>query len=315
MKGFLDLVVCGPDMSGTGTQITDIAKYFISKGYRVRDIRGTETDALFHAEEFQGQLPTSLKNLTHLRELPHSSEIYQRFLFYAHQKLSGGGTNEDLQVASMIKNSVSTFVNPESADVWIMEEPTKRGAGQICRATEQNRSQYHDRMNGKAAAEAHSIYRTDEFLRFRRVLRQKGRIIIRSRSEESACYQIKDKDILPNGVPLDDYLNLEGHKIAFANPPGYIFVVCGPANWTEQDYLKLKEERSGGRFLDDHELNVAYQLLVNNRYATDWISRLYEKGCERHNLKVPQITRFGINGSKEEIKKQMAHELERILAH
>ena len=41
-EDFCDIVVGGPDMSGTSTQIKGIITYFKSKGLRVRDIRGDE---------------------------------------------------------------------------------------------------------------------------------------------------------------------------------------------------------------------------------------------------------------------------------
>jgi len=52
VENFLDLVIGGPDMSGTTTQIDDIINYFQEQGKIVRDLRGTEIDALFHAEVF-----------------------------------------------------------------------------------------------------------------------------------------------------------------------------------------------------------------------------------------------------------------------
>ena len=78
----------------------------------------------------------------------------------------------------MMQNKVTSYIDPNSADVWIMEEPTKRGAGQVNRVIEQNRSAFNDELNPKAAAETHSVYRTDEFLRFRKPLRENNKIII-----------------------------------------------------------------------------------------------------------------------------------------
>jgi hypothetical protein len=323
---FVDLVIGGPDMSGTSTQVQNAIEYSQGQGKIVRDIRGTEIDALFHSREFQKEVRMhSSKIYLDFSQFLVRAERWQQskvslsspnaFLKYVNKLLSGGGTNQDLRVASMIKNNVSTYIDPNSADVWIMEEPSKRGAGQVCRALEQNRSEYGDQMNPIAAAETHSVYRTDEFLRFRKPLRENGKIIIRSRSEESACYQIFDKDHLPNGVPIQYYLNLAGHKVAFANPPSHLFVVCGPENWTEKDYLEMKRERSGvGRFEDDHERNAPYQVLINRRYTTDWLDNLYKEGCSRTGADIPTITRFDIYDSKSEIKRKMNLELEKILA-
>lgn len=319
--GFVDLVIGGPDMSGTSTQIEDVSEYFLSKGKVVRDIRGTEIDALFHSEKFQARVGAGWddyfinlrKFLSAVVDTPSSLVSARDFLWDVNELLGGGGTNQDLRVASMVENNVSTYVNPDSADVWIMEEPTKRGAGQVNRVIEQNRSSFGSEIDPVAAAETHSVYRTDEFLRFRGPLRVKGKTVVRSRSEESACYQIFDEKNLPNGVPRDYYFNLAGHKVAFANPPTHIFVVCGPESWTEKDYLKLKKERSGdGRSEDDYERMAGYQVLVNRRYATDWLEGLYKEGCGKFGVEAPKITRFNIYDFKSEIKAKMASELEKI---
>ncbi len=304
---FLDLVIAGPDMSGTSTQIGDIVNYFKKKNLAVRDLRGTEIDALFHAEIFR-LLNSKFSSVS---ELPEHIRNY--FLFKTYKLMSGGGTNQDLQIASCVRNNVTTYIDPNSADVWIMEEPTKRGAGQLNRTIEQNRSQFGDEMNPIAAALAHQAYRTDEFLRFRKAFRGNNKIIIRSRSEESACYQILDSQFLQNGISMEDYLNLPGHKIAFKNSPTNIFVVCGPEDWTTQDYLKLKSQRSNGRAIDDYESNAEYQVLVNKRYASNWIDELYEKGCAIHGGIVPEITRFNIYDSKGQIKEKIISKLETIL--
>lgn len=313
---FVDLVIGGPDMSGTSTQVEDMMRYFENKGMFVRDIRGTEVDALFHVSLFEG-INSGLKSFEKFREkswITDNSEAITNFYGATTGLLFGAGTNQDLRVASMVENDVTTYVNPDSADVWVMEEPTKRGAGQVCRVIEQNRSKFGGVINPTAAAEAHSVYRTDEFLRFREPLREKGKIIVRSRSEESGCYQIFDEKSLPNGVSRDYYLNLSGHNVAFANPPSDIFVVCGSGNWTERDYLDLKRERSGkDRTEDDHEADAGYQVLVNRRYATDWLEGLYEEGCGRFGAAVPRITRFSIYDSKAEIREKMNSKLEEIM--
>lgn len=313
MNKYVDLVIGGPDMSGTGTQINDIIKFFQSIGKRVRDIRGTEICALFHAEIFK-QYDSKYLNLKEfLTDQSVSFEDKQKFIFEANQLLIGGGTNEDLKIASFLDNGVSTYINPDSSDVWIMEEPTKRGAGQVNRAIEQHRTKYSSILDPIAAAYAHQTYRVDEFLRFRKILREKNKIIIRSRSEESGCYQIHDKARLPNGIPREEYLKLPGHQIAFSHPPTHLFIVCAPPNWTRQEYLILKKERKKGRLVDDHETNVDYQLLVNKRYATEWLDNLYKEGCKIHKAKLPEITRFSMYDNKEQIRKQMIDKLKSIL--
>lgn len=305
----LDLVIAGPDMSGTTTQISNTIKFFENRGIQVRDIRGTEIDALFHAEEFL-QYNAEFRSLQDYLKSQRPETEKNQLLRQVTEKLIGGGTNQDLQVASMVQNECSTYINPNSADVWIMEEPTKRGAGQVCRAIEQNRSKYGDTLNGTSAAHAHQAYRTDEFLRFRKTLREQGKAVIRSRSEESACYQIYDEENLQSGITEEAYLELPGHKVAFANPPTDIFVACAIEGWTKESYLKLKQERSGGRALDDHESNWSYQILVNERYRTQWLDNLYAKGCDLHEAKEPTISRFNLYDSMKDIEKQMNEKLE-----
>ena len=91
---FMDMSIGGPDMSGTTLQIKNIIGYFQGKGEIVRDIRGTEIDALFHAEKFLrfnkskialyvwedawNELPTDLRNedgdyYTYRSPTPHFS--------------------------------------------------------------------------------------------------------------------------------------------------------------------------------------------------------------------------------------------------
>lgn len=308
----LDLVIAGPDMSGTTTQISNTIKFFENKGFRVRDIRGTEIDALFHAEEFL-KYNKEFRSLQDYLKSQRTDTEKNQLLRQITQKLIGGGTNQDLQIASMVQNECSTFIDPNSADVWIMEEPTKRGAGQVNRTIEQNRSKYKNTLNATSAALAHQAYRTDEFLRFRRILRENNGIIVRSRSEESACYQIYDEESLHSGITEDEYLQLPGHKIAFGNAPTNIFIACAIQGWTKESYLKLKQERSGGRALDDHESNWSYQILVNERYRTNWLENLYTKGCELHQGETPSISRFDLYDSMKDIEEQMNGRLENLL--
>jgi len=312
-KKFIDLVVAGPDFSGTTTQIGDINDYLRSRDLCVRDIRGNEIEALFHADIFShfNKCYSSLKEFS----LAEDTDMFKRddVLFQAFCRLTGLSRNLDLMVASMVKNDCTTYINPNSADAWIMEEPTRRSAGQMSRVIEQNRSKFGSNMDAYSAALTHQAYRIDEFLRFRKPLRDAGKIIIRSRSEESACYQIYDEKDLHSGIGLNEYLGLPGHKIAFANPPTHIFVVCGPENWDKGEYLKLKSERTGSRILDDHEKNYSYQLLVNRRYAGDWINNLYKQACSIYGSKEPEIIKFDIYDSKEEIKREIVERLGQIL--
>lgn len=310
----IDLVISGPDMSGTGTQVADTIKFFQSIGKTVRDLRRTEIDAMFHAQIFS-DLNSDFLNLNDFLSDPSvQTETKTDFILKAHQILAGGGTNADLKIASFLDNEVSTYIDSDSADVWVLEEPTKRGAGQVNRAIEQHRTKYLSTMDPVAAVYAHQAYRIDEFLRFRRILRGLGKIILRSRSEESACYQVYEEKSLPNAITKEQYLKLPGHKIAFTHPPTHIFIVCALEGWTKDTYLELKRQRSGdGRIIDDHEANVDYQILVNERYRSNWLENLYEEGCAMYNSLPPKIFRFNIYDSKGEIKRQMQDNLKSLL--
>ena len=321
-KKCIDLVVCGPDMSGTGTQINDIINFFCYINKKVRDIRGTEIEALFHAEIFSNfnSKYTNFKEFLNDKNVTLNKKMELNFditklLIGEWDSRQFDNTNKDLKIASFLKNDVSTYINPDSADVWIMEEPTKRGAGQVNRTIEQHRTKYESSFDPIAATYAHQTYRIDEFLRFRKVLREKNKIIIRSRSEESACYQIYDKDKLPEGIKMKDYLNLPGIKTAFANPPTHLFVVCAPSTWTTKEYIKMKKERGKGRTNDDYEKNAEYQVLVNFRYATNWLYNLYKEGCRLNKSEIPKIIKMSIYDSKERIKSNMVNELKNIIAN
>jgi len=306
-KKFLDLVIGGCDFSGTSTQINDLIEYFKSKGEKVRDLRGDEKDALFHAEIMKPYNNTH----TSFNEVMSNRKIHpfiQIDVFNHINKI----LNMNSKISSMVQNDITEYINPNSADVWIMEEPTNRGAGQTVRRFELYRSKFGDKINPISAALAHQAYRSEEFFRFRKIIREEGKRVIRSRSEESACYQISDKRYLLNGIPREQYLSLPGHQVAFGNPPTNIFVIVGPEDWKPNDYIKLREERCGERILDDHEKNVGYQLMVNKRYSTNWLEELYEEGCRMRGGNPPEITRFSINDSREDIKKKMINKLELI---
>ena len=307
VENFLDLVIGGPDMSGTTTQIDDIINYFQEQGKIVRDLRGTEIDALFHAEVFFKYN----KDYTNLQEFLNNTKVTRKKnLIFKLTELA-----RKSKLSSMVRNDVSMYITPNSADVWISEEPPKRGAGQTNRFIEQNRSKWDSSIDPQAAAVSHSVYRIEEFFRFRQPLRKAGKILLRSRSEESAPYQIYDKEKLSNGISLSDYLNLPWHEFAFGYAPTHIFIACAPLeeDWTTEKYLELKNQREGDRKLDDHELNPSYQVLVNQRYASNWLETLYEKGCKMYRGKVPEIYRFNMLLPLGQIKEQMLGRLTNII--
>ena len=276
---FFDIVVSGPDMSGTSSQVGDIISYFEEKGLKVRDLRYGEADALFHAERFK-DLNRDFRSLRECKEALKNGDMSPSETWGAFKEW------EDLVArkphrygASCVENDVSTYINPESADVWVLEEPSKRG---LVRMVDMNMSQFGSEHNPRIQGYSYGDDRFHEFKRFREPLRDAGRIIIRSRSEESGAYQIRDEDYLPSGIPFDEYVRIPGNELAFRNPPSIIFAVCAPGDWTEEEYKELKRQRSGDRALDDHELNPQYQLLVNRRYATDWLKEeFYKPAIER----------------------------------
>lgn len=329
MKGenLIDLVVGGPDMSGTSTQITDIVNFFKSLGKRIKDIRGTELEAIFHAEIFNEYNNGYVCLKDFLKDISVSEEKKKDFIYKANELLIGSNSRQDLKIASMVKNDITTYIDPDSADVWVMEEPVRRGSGQTVRTLENNRTQYGSETDQISASFSHQVYRVDEFYRFRKILRERDKIIIRSRSEESACYQIQDPKHLKFGISKAVYVRLPGNKIAFSFPPTHIFIVCGPDSWTKDQYLLVSEneelvpqkyfdfrqKRGDGRLLDDFEKDVDYQLLVNKRYAGSWLDNLYKEACKKYNSKVPEIVRFKIYDKKEVIKQQMETKLKQIV--
>ena len=212
----------------------------------------------------------------------------------------------------MLQNDISTFIDPDKADVWVMEEPPRRTSGQIVRTFELNRTKYNVEQDQICAAFSYQNYRFDEFFRFRKILREKNKIIIRSRSEESACYQVHDSKQIATGISKAVYIRLPGNKIAFENPPTNIFIACS-LGMTREKYVEAKLKRGEGRVLDDFEENVDYQVLVNKRYSTDWLDNLYKEACEKYKSKPPQITRFNMFDSKETIKEQMTAKVKEIL--
>jgi hypothetical protein len=306
---FIDLVISGCDFSGTSTQIKDLIDYLKSKNLVVRDLRGTEADAMFHAESF---LPYNRIH-TNLTEFSKDSRVHPFILQKVLNDINKIAVR-NFRISSMVHNESTEYINPHSADAWVMEEPTKRGSGQTVRGFELYRSAFGDKPNNVAAALAHQAYRSEEFFRFRRILRAEEKITIRSRSEESCVYQIEDEEgRVPQGISQKDYLSLPGHKIAFGNPPTHIFLVVGPEDWGPNDYIQLRRQRTDNRILDDNEKGVGYQLIINRRYATNWIDNVYEEGCKLYGENPPKIIRFSIYDSREDIKKKMISELELIL--
>jgi hypothetical protein len=311
----IDLVIGGPDFSGTSTQIEDTIDFFKQNNLKIKDLRGDEFSPLFHAERFKhlGIHHDSLRSF--LKDHTLSSMSKLEFMAAAYGLLTGidQPNGQDLQVASMVKSEKTTYINPNSANVWILEEPPRRTSGQICRVVEHNRSIFNSEENQTSTAMSHQAYRTDEFLRFRKIMREEGKTILRSRSEESACYQIFDEKTLPKGIYMRDYLMLPGNQMAFANPPTHIFIACGPSDWTMEEYADFKRPRAGTRTLDDFEKNIPYQMLVNTRYATDWIDNLYNKGCELQGSTPPKIYKFDMRLPKEEIRRQMHDKLKHMI--
>jgi len=311
---FVDLVLGGPDMSGTSSQIEEIIDLCKNEGLVVRDLRGGEMAALFHTrgfEEFNAHY-TSLENFMYDPEI--SQELKDRFVLDASKILTSNYTCRKVPVAAFTEVDNEQFIpiDPDSADVWIMEEPTRRGAGQVSRTIEQNRSMFGEKLNPKSATYAHQAYRTDEFLRFRNPLREAGKIIVRSRSEESACYQIEDPELLPDGISRKIYIEAPGHKYAFGKAPTDIWIAHAPETWTREEYIQLKGERSNGRTLDDHEMKPEYQLLVNFRYATQWLEELYKEACSFYHGKIPRIHRFSLYMSPEERKEHLKEKLKEL---
>jgi len=309
---FIDLVIGGPDMSGTSTQINVLIDYFKSIGKRVKDISGTEIDVLFHAEIFREYNDNYLNLKEFLLDKDVSEDKKKELVYKANDLLLGLSLKPDLRISSMVQNDITTYIDPESADVWVMEEPVRRGSGQTVRTLENNRSQYNSEIDQISISFSHQVYRVDEFYRFRRILREKNKIILRSRSEESACYQINDAKLLPNGISKSVYVRLPGNKIAFSNPPTHIFIACS-LNMTKEQYVEAKLKRGEGRLLDDLEQNAEYQVLVNKRYSTDWLDNLYKETCEKYKSQMPEIIKFNMFDSKEAIKEQMQAKLKTIL--
>ena len=59
--------------------------------------------------------------------------------------------------------------------------------------------------------------------------------------------------------------------------------------------------------------NVDYQLLVNRRYASAWLDILYDEGSHLYGSEVPDIHRFNLYSSKDEMKQAMGKVLDKIM--
>jgi len=293
----LDVVIAGPDMSGTTTQIQDAIDFFLSRSLYVRDMRGSDIDALFHAERFNAfnAIHTSLEAF--LNDPNVSRATKEKLMFDL------GIEIRKMEVASFVENSRTNFVNPNKANVWVFEEPPKRGSGIYCRVFEQNRGEFQAKRDPVAEAHSHADYRVFEYFAYRRILRELEKIILRSRSEESRTYQQYDKDFLPDGIPGCDYDKLPGHKIAYFAAPTHVLIGHGPTDWSREDYLKFKQERTRERLPDGFEEDFERQLLVNRRYAqVGWLETVYRNACKKYHGIEPRIIRFDMRMSMPEIK-------------
>jgi len=282
-------VVAGPDGSGTSTQVRDIIDYFRGKHLRVIDLRGGETDGLFHAREFNlynhHGSPTSFESYAEFRETNLHSDFKSGFVFKAKKAFEQG------RIAACIDDPAFSFVDPEFADVFVLEEPSHR-AGESVRRVQLHRSKFGVKDDQYGKAVGYSFDRDCEFLRFRGPLRAAGKVLVRSRGVESAAYQIRDKLHLPFAPSRAEYIKLPGNAQAFANPPTDIIVVHAPEDWTVEEYYALKGDRMADRVIDDHENDAEYQLLVNRRYESCWLEDLYEYAQDFHGGLVPRIHRI-----------------------
>ncbi len=319
----LDIVVGGPDHSGTSTQIKDIIKYFQNKGLRVKDLRGTEIDILFHRQTeyiksfikirqggMKKQLVFDNLNLKSLEKFvkEHKLDILQKEVYKR--------IMEDLKTKktpSMIKNDVSLYLNPNLADVWVMEEPSKIQVGSAIRSGILYASKFRQKYTKYEEALAYALDRKLSYELFRKPLLDAGKIILRSRSEESLLYQLYDKKLNPKGPKMKKAIDIEGNALAFENPTDYLFIVSGlERKWTLKDAKKLAE-RGKGKILDDKELNLDYQRLVGERYAQSMLEKMYSKAEKKFGSMAPQIHRFDIWKTPEEIKKDMYTVLDTIV--
>ncbi len=55
------------------------------------------------------------------------------------------------------------------------------------------------------------------------------------------------------------------------------------------------------------------KLIADERYASEWLEKLYEEVCSMHGVKPQGIIRFDLYKTEQQINKEMANELELIL--
>lgn len=302
---YLDIVIGGPDHSGTSTQIDDAIKLFQSKGLVVKDLRGGEAEALFHAIHIDSKEHYLNKETFH-----NANGRFARYRKSIYDKI-----NEKMnykQFASMVQNNISTYIEPNSADVWVLEEPSNRKVGTAIRQNILYASKFGIEFNKMEEAQAYSLDRKIEYMLFRGPMREAGKIILRSRSEESAAYQLYDAKFNKLGPKSGEFQELEGNKNAFINGPTHIFTVSGDQYWTLEDSRKLQKTRGSHKNADDKELNIEYQYMVNRRYGTKWVENLYEIAKDKFGCKMPKFYWMNIIESKETIKKEFDKELSRI---
>ncbi len=320
MKSYLDIVICGPDHSGTSTQINDSIEFFKNKNLVVKDLRGGEFNALFHRQsEF---IYDKLKFCCSEDEVKKSIVNYDSFVKFANEKKVTNLIREvdekiikDLRSnkpSSMVDNGICNFINPDYADVWVMEEPSKRGVGFAIRNLLMYASSFNQYYDKKEEAYAYSLDRKVEFDLYRKVLRDEGKIILRSRSEESLLYQLHDREIIRDGYLLSEAISLPGNKNAFMNGPDHLLVVAGKDGWTLSDAEKLAL-RGTNKVLDDFEQDIPRQALVGRRYASSDLEDMYAQANIFFGSKIPSFHRFDIWKSKGEIRDEMNSVLEKIL--
>lgn len=283
----LDIVIGGPDFSGTSTQIQDAVDYFLAEGLTARDMRRSDVDALFHADRFDKYNAGRFNLEEFLNDMGVGGATKLRLMWELSMEI------RDMRVASFVKNDWTNYADPKKADVWVFEEPTKRGSGVYCRVFEQNRADFGADKDPRAEAHSHADYRVFEYHLYRGPIRSVDGIVLRSRSEESRVYQEEHDILLPGGISGVEYVGLPGHEVAYAFPPTHILIGHGPEDWDRDEYIAFRKERSGDRLMDGFEKDVDRQLMVNARYAQDgWLEAAYRQACAQHGGGVPQIIRF-----------------------
>ncbi|MFP4118506.1 MAG: hypothetical protein ACLFTH_00450 [Candidatus Woesearchaeota archaeon] len=330
LKGPLDIGISGFDRSGTSTQINGIIDHLEKQyGLQVKDFRGSENAALFHADQFRDKIGNhiSWKGFLLDNSIPSSVKME---LSYEFAKLMEGVSTingpdgepvnkkagADLKIGAFADDDeYFTRLSLENLDVAIFEEPAKRTSGVSCRKVEQKMSAFDRDLTPRETLLAHSIYRKDEFLRFRERLRMHNKIIVRSRTEESTmAYQFMDKNVLPKGTTLEEFMDAPGiTEYALKYPPTHLFIVCGPEDMTKDDLKSIYNARNDGRVEDDFEKNLDYQLLVNNRYASGEVELLYEKLCPELGARKPEFIYLNLYDDIETMNSKITGELDRII--